>query len=332
MATLTAQNPTLLDRAQASDPDGSVGAVVELLHQTNEILQDMTFMEGNLPTGHRSIVRTGLPPSTWRRLGGGVMPGKAQRAQMTDTCGMLEAYNEVDVALADLNGDTAAFRAQEAVAQIESMGQELAETLIYGNIAVAPEKFEGLATRYSDLSGPANADNIIDGEGSGTDNGSIWLVVWGPNTCHGIVPKGSQTGLQVTDKGRMTIQNADGSRMEAYITHFRMDVGLTLRDWRYVVRICNIDKSALTSDAASGANLPELMFQALERVPSLSMGRPVFYMSRDMRTKFRQQYALLTKNSTLTKSDVGGDATVMDLNGVPIRRCDALAADEARVV
>lgn len=333
MATLAATNPTLLDFAQALDPDGSVATVVEILHETNEVMADWTFVEGNLPTGHRSVIRSGLPTPTWRRLYGGVQPNKSQRVQVTDTVGMLEAYNEVDKALADLNGNTNEFRLSEAVATIEGISQELVSTLFYGDTNVNPERFDGFSTRYNDLSAE-NADNIIDASGTGSDNASIWLVVWGPNTAHGIIPKGSTAGMQVTDKGQQTIEDADGSgsggRMEAYRMHFRMDAGLTVRDWRYVVRICNIDKSLTLADAASGPNLPELMFEAMELIPPMGIGRPAFYMSRFIRQRFRQQLAAETSQSTLEYVNVGGHKAVV-FNEIPLRRVDALSADEARV-
>ena len=334
MATLAATNPTLLDFAQALDPDGSVATVVEILHETNEVMADWTFVEGNLPTGHRSVIRSGLPTPTWRRLYGGVQPNKSQRVQVTDTVGMLEAYNEVDKALADLNGNTNEFRLSEAVATIEGISQELVSTLFYGDTNVNPERFDGFSTRYNDLSAE-NADNIIDASGTGSDNASIWLVVWGPNTAHGIIPKGSTAGMQVTDKGQQTIEDADGSgsggRMEAYRMHFRMDAGLTVRDWRYVVRICNIDKSLTLADAASGPNLPELMFEAMELIPPMGIGRPAFYMSRFIRQRFRQQLAAETSQSTLEYVNVGGHKAVV-FNEIPLRRVDALSADEVRVM
>jgi len=60
MATLSSNALTLIDFAKRIDPDGKTPKIVELLAQTNEILDDMKFMEGNLPTGHRITVRTGL--------------------------------------------------------------------------------------------------------------------------------------------------------------------------------------------------------------------------------------------------------------------------------
>ncbi len=333
MAALGTSNPTLLDLAKATDPDGSIAKIVEILNETNEVLEDMSWVEGNLPTGNRTSIRSGLPTPTWRKLYGGVQPSKSTKVQVTDNTGELVAYAEVDASLAELNGNTAEFRLSEDRAHIEGMNIEMADTLFYGNEGVEPEAFTGLAPRFNDLAAE-NADNIIAGAGAGADNASIWLVVWGPETCHGIVPKGSTAGLQMNDKGLVTIEDAsDGSnsgRMEAYRTHYRWDAGLTVKDWRFVVRIPNIDKSLLSPTVATGDNLPDLMFEALELIPNLKMGRPAFYMSRTVRTRLRQQMANAVSGSTLDIQQVGG-VPVTFFQGVPVRRCDALAADEALV-
>lgn len=331
MAVLAAGNPTLLDLAKRMDPDGNIATVVELLNETNEILQDMSWVEGNLPTGHQTTMRTGIPEPTWRKMNGGVQPTKSTTAQITANTGMLEAYAEVDKALADLNGNSASWRLSEERPHIEGMNQKIARTIFYGNEVNEPEAFTGLTPIYNDPTA-ANGDNIINGGGSGTDNSSIWLIVWGENTIHGIVPKGSKAGLSMDDKGQVTIENVDGNggRMEAYRTHYRWDAGLVNRDWRYAVRIANIDKSDLSPDATTGANLPDLMFEAMERIPNLGLGRAAFYMPRGLATKVRQQATNLVKNSTLTVENIGG-TMLTSFQGIPMRRVDALAADEAAV-
>ena len=332
MTTSSTRNPTLLDITRAMDPDGSIATVAEILTETNEMLLDIPFFEGNLPTGHRHTVRTGLPEPTWRQYYGGVQPTKGQRAQVQDNTAMMEAYAEVDKALADLNGNSAAFRLTEDYAHIEGMSQAASQAFAYGNASQDPTQFNGLTLRFNDLSAD-NADNIIDAGGTGSENASIWLVVWGQQTCFGIYPKGSQGGLQMQDLGEVTLENADGNygRMQAYRTHYRWDMGLAVPDWRYVVRICNIDRANLNSDASGdSANLPELIFEAGERLPSMSLGQPILYMDRRIRTKLRQQLANATTNSTLTWDNVGGIRTMM-IDEMPIRRNDRLAVDEARV-
>lgn len=336
MATLATTHPTLLDLAKRQDPDGKIAKIVEILNQTNDILDHMVWIEGNLPTGHRTTIRTGLPAPTWRKLYGGVQPTKSRTAQITATTGMLEAFAEVDVAMADLNGNTAEFRLSEDIPHIEGMSQEMAATLIYGNEATEPEAFTGLAPQFNDLSAE-NADNIIVGGGSQTDNGSIWLLGWGPQAVHGIIPKGSKAGLQHEDMGRVVIENADGAggRMVAYRSHYRWDAGLVVKDWRNVVRIPNIDKSSLSSTYtsgafSSGAHLPNLMFDAIRRLPNLGGVRPQFYMSRDMLTMLCKQVSAAVQGSTLTTEEVGGKM-ITSFMGIPIGRVDAMAADEALV-
>lgn len=330
MATLTVNNPTLLDLAKATDPDGSIARVVEILNQRNEVLEDMPWMEGNLPTGHRTTIRSGLPTPTWRKLYGGVQPTKSRRVQVTDNCGMLEDYAEVDKALADLNGNTEAFRISEDRAHIEGMSQEMAQTLFYGNEGSEPEAFTGLAPRFNSLSAE-NADNIIDAfSGSGGDLTSIWLIVWGENSVHGIVPKGSKTGVQMTDKGQVTVENADGNngRMEAYRTHYRWDCGLTVRDWRQIVRIANIDVSELGT-IANTKNIINWMVQAAERVDNLGAGRPVFYMNRTIREKLRLGILERVSNN-LTWETVTGKR-VMTFDDIPVKRVDQILKTESRV-
>ena len=330
MTALAANNPTLLDVAKRLDPDGKIASIVEILNATNPVLDDLTFVEGNLPTGHRTTIRTGLPTPTWRKLYGGVQPTKSTTVQVTDSAGMLEAYAEVDKALADLNGNTAAFRLSEDAAHIEGMGQEMASTLFYGNEGSEPEAFTGLAPRYNSLSAQ-NADNIIDAGGNDSDLTSIWLCVWGNQTGHGIYPKGSIGGLQMTDKGQVTVENVDnaGGRMEAYRTHYRWDAGLTIRDWRYFVRIANIDLSGLDT-IANTKNIINWMIQASERIPELGKGRAAFYMNRRLREKLR--LGILEKvSSNLTWETVAGER-VMTFDDIPVRRTDALVNTESRVV
>lgn len=330
MAALSANNPTLLDVAKRLDPDGKIASIVEILNATNPVLDDLAMVEGNLPTGHRTTIRTGLPAPTWRKLYGGVQPTKSTTVQVTDSAGMLEAYAEVDKALADLNGNTAAFRLSEDAAHIEGMGQEMASTLFYGNEGTEPEAFTGLAPRYN-LKSAENGDNIIDAGGSGSDNTSIWLCVWGNQTGHGIYPKGSLAGLQMTDKGQVTVENVDGNggRMEAYRTHYRWDCGLTIRDWRYFVRIANVDVSDLDT-LANTKNIINWMIQASERIPELGKGRAAFYMNRRIREKLR--LGILEKVSTnLTWETVAGER-VMTFDDIPVRRTDALVNTESRVV
>ncbi|MGE7139144.1 major capsid protein [Luteibacter sp. NPDC031894] len=334
MATLSASMPTLLDVAKRIDPDGKTSKIAEMLSQDNEILDDMPWQEGNLPTGHRVTVRTGLPATAWRKLNQGVPRSKSTTAQIDEATAMLEAWSDVDKDLAELNGLESDFRLSESSAFIESMNQTMATTLFYGNSVATPESFLGLAPRFDDVpttaGGAENKDNVIDAGGTGSTNTSIWLVGWSPNTITGIYPKGSRAGLQHEDLGLDTVLDANGNPYRAYRDHYQWKCGIALKDWRYVVRIANIDVTTLVTDASSGAKLINLMTQALERIHSLNGVRPVFYMNRTIRSILRQQQVNAVKGSTLTVEELYGKRVLM-ASEVPVRRTDALLNTEARV-
>lgn len=338
MAT-TGQNGkvTLLDMAKAMDPDGKIADIAELLTQTNEILLDMPFIEGNLPTGQKGTVRTGLPTAVWRSMYQGVPPSKGTRANVEDACGMLETRSEVDKDMAELAGNLSAFRLSEAQAFVESLNQQMAQTLIYGNANVNPERFNGLAIRYSTISGAANAQNVIDAGGTGSNNTSIWLVVWGKNTITGIFPKGSKAGLQHEDLGLIDAFDGNNARFRAYADWWQWKSGLHLKDWRYVVRIANINVANLVSETGA-PDLCKLMIRAMARIPMPGMGTPVFYANRTVKEMLSIQ-ALNKSQNALSVTDAArqfGGVTVsvpeLKFFGYPVRTVDQIITTELRVV
>ncbi len=352
MAVLANQYLTLADWASRLDPDGKVADIVNLLSQNNEILDDMLWAEGNLPTGHKTTVRTGLPSAAWRLLNYGVPRGKSTTAQVIDTTGMLEAYALVDKDLADLSGDSAAFRMGEDMAFLEGINQQMAQTLFYGNTQTNPERFLGLAPRFSTVN-PANANNavnVIDGGGTGSTNTSIWLICWGQTTAHGIFPKGKKAGLNMEDVTTPApVLDPNGNPYQAYQTHYKWDCGLTVRDWRFIVRIANIDVTQLTKNASAGADLIDLLGQAMYKPPilprpassiqtatqarggqPLSFGRPAIYCNRTIKS-FLDRQATNRTNMLLSLSEYDGRAQ-LTYRGIPVRNSDALLNTEARVV
>lgn len=338
MSTLSTYNLTLIDWAKRLDADGRIPVIAELLSQTNEILADCVFKEGNLPTGERVVIRTGLPTVYWRALNQGIPSSKSTTAQVDESCGMLEARSEVDKDLAMLNGNSASFRLSEDFAFLEAMNQEMASTLFYGNPATEPKEFLGIAPRYSDLSGPANAQNILSASGT-TNLTSIYLVVWGDQTIYCPFPKGSKAGLTHQDLGEQTVYNSDGTRLQALATLYQWKNGLVVKDWRYIVRIANIDTAALIANSGTQAYdaataITRLMARALDRIPNMRMGRPAFYMNRTVHSGL-QLLAMKTNQNVLniqqSLSEFGTPMNWTTFLGVPLRKCDAILNSETQV-
>ncbi len=332
MAVLGANALTLLDYFKRIDPDGKLARIVELLSQTNDMILDMPWLEGNLETGHKVTIRTGLPSVFWRLANKGVNPSKSRTAQVTEATGILEAWSEVAEEIAKLGGNVNQTRLSEGMAFLEAMNQEFQRTLIFGNSAIDPEQITGFANRYSSLSAE-NGQNIVDGGGVGSDNSSIWLICWGEMSVYGIYPKGSQAGLIHEDFGLVTIQGANGiatERMRGYQERWQWNPGLVVKDWRQTVRIPNIDISNLVAES-SAADLNKLMIKASHRIQAPRMGRCVWYMNR---TVF-QMLDIQSRNDVRT----GGQLRYVEVDGQeiaffrtwPIRIVDQLTESEGQV-
>jgi hypothetical protein len=342
---------TLIDIAKSFGPDGKVAVVAELLNQSNELIQYMNFIEGNLPTGHKASVRIGLPTVSFREFYKGVQVSKSGRATIEDVCAMLEGRNEIDVDLANLNGNSAAFRLSEGLAFVEAMNESFAQSIIYGDTSTTKDGVLGLTPRYNSKSA-TSGQNIIDAGGTGAGNTSIWLVVWGENTVTGIYPKGSQAGLIQQDLGEIDAFDSSNNRFRAYAERWQWKYGLHVKDWRYAVRVANVNISDMTSQANTQAItastwINKLMIKALARIPSMGMGVPTFLASRTVKEMLsvaaldKSQNALsfteaINQYGKVAAGSVAGQGTGIQggqlmFQGVPVLTVDQLLATETQV-
>lgn len=342
--------PNLVDWARRANPDGSIAVIAEILSQCNEVMKDMIWQEGNLPLGHKTTVRTGLPQGVWRAANQGVPSSKTLTAQFTDSIGELYDYSVVDKSLAELNGNVAKFRYSEDMGHIEGLSQQVASALFYSNEATNPNQFTGFAPRYNTVNNAnaKNAINVLDAGGVGSSNLSMWLVGWGDHTTFGIFPKGSEAGLVYEDKGDVVpAYDSNGNRFEAYTSLFRFRLGLCVKDWRYNVRIANVDTTTAGLQGTSPPDLFALMSRAVVRLPTASRRlsgitesdapddpvpgiMPAWYVNRTGR-EFMDIQAIRDRNVLLSSKDYAGDPVVM-FRDVPIRVVDALTNTEARIV
>lgn len=340
MPTIVQNNPTLADVAHNIGNNSKVGKIIEVLNQRQDLLDDAVVLEANSGTQNKTSVRTGLPKGTWRKLNYGVQPEKTGRVQVSDSTGQLTTYSEIDKTLYDLQGSNGPqWRSEEDAGFLEGLSQEVMQNIIYGDTASDISKFNGLAIRYNNLIdpetgiAPASAANIIDAGGTGSNNTSIYIVQWAQDRTHLFYPQGTKAGLDIQDKGQVTLLDAQGGRYEGLRTYFQWDMGLSVRDWRSVVRIANIDVSLLKKDASTGANLIDLLDDALSLLPLAGSARVSIYMNRKVYTVLKGQTSNF-KNTNLSLEDFRGDGKrkIHAWDGVPIRICDVILNTEARVV
>ena len=339
---MVAANPnnslSLLDVAKRTDPNGDIPRIAELLMQQNEILMDIPWLQGNLPTGTRNTIRTGMPTAYWKRPNGGNPASKSTTAQIDEAAGLLESWSVIDKQVADLNGNAQAYRLSEASAFLESMNQQLANQLIYGNSFTNPERFMGLAPRYGAINGAVNAQNILNGLGSGSDNTSVYLVGWGENTVYGIYPRGSRAGLERYDFGLTYWQTSTtfgSGQLHAYVERFAWYCGLAVKDWRYVVRAPNVDVSDLVngSGTQNAQQLLKIMTRMIDRLPNKMNIKPVFYTNRTVQSILKIQGLDKSQNILSVQQALGqfGPYMEMTFQGIPIRTNDQILNTESAV-
>lgn len=341
MAALTSTNPTLADIITELDPDGDSADIVRMLEQTNAMLADEHWVESNDVSIHQVTVETSMPDVYWRSYNMGVPSSKATSAQVNEPMAMMEARSNIDSKLVAKNGGATPrgqmYRLNQARRFVEAMNQEKMRKTIYGNHAVDSKTFTGLAPRYSSLSA-GNAQNILDAGGTGSDLTSVWLIGWGPDTVYSVYPKDSIAGLQRRDLGEQMLQNVNGNSgesMQAMCELFQWDCGLAIADWRYAVRIANIDVSDLVGITGTQAltafstHLIHLMIRALDRIPNPEIVNLAFYGNRSVRSALGIH--AWQKNQAVLDIEKGVRQFKMNFLGHPFRLVDQLVNTESQV-
>jgi hypothetical protein len=335
MATIGTELFTFADLAKRMDPNmQDIANVVEVLNNQNDILKFLPWMEGNLPTGHRTTIRAGKPTVGTRRINQGVTPSKSVTKQIDEGTMLVEGWAEVDVELLRLGGNEAALRASEDVATLEAMNDYFSTNFFYGNPAINIDRFLGLTPRYNSLSGEY-ASRIIDGGGTSTDNTSIWLVGLGERGLHGIYPKGTMSGIERIDRGLMTIQD-NGTRRDVKATKHVWHCGLGVKDYRHLIRIANIDVSSLAtfgSGSDTSARLLRFMIQAMNKIPGNPNGYGLKYafMMNETGKTWCDIMTNEKSNGAFTLKEIHGQEFT-HFRGIPIIKCDAITDAESRVV
>lgn len=340
---------TLADLGRRLDPDGKIADMAELLSQCNELVDDLPMVEANSLTSHITTVRTALPRGTYRRYYQGVNYTKSNAAQVEFGMSLLVAYSQIDKKLASLGGNETALREKEDTAHMEGLSQQQSSTFCYGNSWTNPEQFTGVMPFYNTLvqATAQNAVNVFDCGGTGSSNASILLLGLGESTIYGIYPKGSKGGLVFEDKGDI-VPGFDSSmrRFEAFTSYFEWQLGCVIEDWRYGIRLCNIDTTTAGLLGASPPDLFAILSRAIVRLPTagrMQSGitktdapnrqpsvRLKMYCDRTVRAAMDVQ-AIRDKNVLLSPKDYAGQP-IVNFRNIPIGVQDTMLNTEAAVV
>lgn len=319
---------TYSEWANRKDPNGNTADVVEILADVNPIIEDAIVIEANGTTSHQSTHRTGLPDVYYRAINEGIPKSRSTTATVEDTFSNIEAKSDVDVDLMMRNDNSNAFRLTEDAAFLEAMAQKQAYGMLYGDPGNDPKEYLGLTGRYNayqDTDKTKSSYNVIHGGGSGADNCSIWFIQWDPLATFMFYPKGSKVGISaMPENAPRWVTDAAGNEFKALTTHYKLQEGLGVKDWRSNVRIANIDVSDIKG--GTGADLIDLMIAAYYRRKMRMRGKNIIYVP-EILEEFLHKQAKDATNVQLSIREYEGKPITTFL-GIPIKTLDALKLDE----
>lgn len=160
----------------------------------------------------------------------------------------------------------------------------LIREMFYGSTWDNRQEATGLAEYFStsDRGRAQNATNVINaGQRDTIWNASLYLVCWSPHTVY-----------------MAWNTDSEGKLLAAIVPE----------DWRYVVRVANVDTERRDLDVAA------IMSHAAMLVPGMGV-KPTFYMGSDVAEMFRDQQGV----------------TATMFRNIPVRFVDALHSKEKRV-
>lgn len=342
MVAFATDNLTMLDIAKAMDATGQTveSSVAMLLAQTNEILQDQVLVEGNLINGYQGSIQTGLPKVYYKMIGEPVRSSKATKAQISEGCSILEGRSLVEVDL--LGGATgiAKERVFQSNAFMEAFMQRDASTMFYGS-AANPKEYVGLANRYRS-STDGNGANILSAGGT-TNLTSVWIIAWSDNTIFGTTPMGIKSGIEHKYLGEITITELDSEQhevmREVHADRWKLRKGLFVKDWRWGIRIANVDTVALkngtgTQAANARTNIVYKIEEGLSLLPSRQGVKIAIYGNRAVLAGLRalgRDMSQATVETAKGFNQFGKDIFTTSIEGIPFRICDQLIKAETLV-
>lgn len=327
MTTVNSTSMSVLDAAKSMGASGQILNTAELLSKKTGMLQDIPWVPTDEPESHVSAQTTSLPTGSDIVHNQETAASKSTVANIVETTQGYEIWLTPAASVLSYGGNPGAKLAKETMRATEAMKQAVQSRFITGNGDTTPGQMYGFQVRYSSLSSNA-ARCIIDCDGTGSDNASIYYVRWSPETIYGLYPKGTQAGLKFKDYGEMPVTTSSGEIVRHKL-HFQWWFGLSIDDWRQAGRLCNIDVPALL--AGTGADLISRMNDLMACIEDNTHGKGAFYMNRTVHAALRRQSRTAVQaGGGMTYANVDGEDK-WDFNGVPVRIIDDLPIAESRV-
>lgn len=287
--------------------------IIHTIQDASPLLDQMPFAVCNNGRSNLTKLITKYPAGQLRGFNEGVDSEKTGAKITEDATCMVSTYSVIDAEILKQNNFSAAFCAQNDAAFQRGLAHAMAERVFQGSRALDPRGIDGLQARYNKV-----GNGVIDAAGTAANTLSdIWVINWGLDKVHGIFPEGGAAGLQVFDRGEQDVYDASSRRYRGFITDYMWNFGIAVEDPMQVVRIANVDNTALESNP-SAVNLYQLLIKAIESLPQDPGAQCAIYMNNTCRTALRLQ--ILAMNNVDLQYETVAERKVQVFSGIPVHR------------
>lgn len=315
---------TLAELLQMDPGKGVHPSVVHTIINCQPLFDQAPLLPCNDGTQNKTEIVTDYPDLQAHSYNEGVDPVKAHSNFRVDATAMYSAYTVIDAKMLKRNGNSAEWRAKQEERYLRGFAHGMATRVFQSSIKKDPKDFDGFGVRYT-----KKCDQVIDvlAGASVTSNhklSDIWLINWDKSFCHLIYPEQGLAGLVATDRGEQDVYDNNGKRFRGVITDYDWDMGLAIEDPTQVIRLANIDVTALATDPVAMTNgkfnidLQKFMISAMERLPEGPTSQCAWYMPQIIREALRMQIREKA-NLQLMYEDIAG-RKVAAYDGVPVHK------------
>jgi len=258
MATLaTGTDLTLAELVNREDPNGQMAQLVDVISETNKIVQDATWIECNDGTKHEDTRTLTEPSGTERLYDEGVTREAGRTEPVIEPVCMLDGLSVVDAAKLRHTPDELASRLMEDQFFLRGMSKTFCTRLFDGNRTTNARQINGINSSvrdYAALSSDYTYDNAGGAASVTANKTSMYIIQWGMKKVNLIYPRNDPNGdmrygIKMEDFGKDLIadRNVGTKSYPAWRTWFECHFGIFIHDPRCIKRVVNISTTNIDS-------------------------------------------------------------------------------------
>jgi len=321
MATLTSVWPTFIDLAKTTK-DNLILRSVDTIVQRNDIIAHVPWLEANGMTGHTYNRVLSHPSVSWTGLNEGVTATQGTTEQRVADIKIVESLSEVPEKTLNIAPDPGAFRSNRDMYHVGAMANAWADKYFNGDSSSDPKEPDGLANimNATSTSGPY----VLDNGGSATLS-SIYAVDWGDGKNYAVHPRNhAAKGLQIEQRGKYKQLDDNSKHIWVWGTSFALYSAFVNEHPETLGRLANIN----TASGGAGDFDEDALMELLSYFDDLST--VALYSNRAL----HYQISLAAKdksNVSYGPNEAFGQTNVLQFQGVPLFRCDAISSAETAI-